>query len=49
MIWISIGRWNHSAGRFFIRKRFYRSNGQWTPLVRVTKRYASWRDIGEVE
>lgn len=42
MFWISFGRWNHSAGHFFIQERIYRKGYIWTPFVRVRRRYSSW-------
>ena len=39
MIWIAFGRWNHSAGRWFVRRRLYWQGYRWTPFVRIKGRY----------
>ncbi len=39
MIWISFGKWNHSAGNFFVRERIYLKGYKWTPFVRVQLRH----------
>ena len=39
MIFIAFGRWNHSAGSWFIRERIYWRGYRWTPFVRVRWRY----------
>ena len=44
MIWISFGRWDSAAGRWFKRKRI-RLGGRWSPFVRVRKRYPSYRRL----
>jgi hypothetical protein len=41
MIWIAWGRWNHSAGRFFTRRRIWRKGYIWTPFVVVERRYST--------
>lgn len=38
MIFIAFGRWNHSAGSWFVRERIYR-HSCWTPFVWVRWRY----------
>lgn len=40
MIWIAFGRWSHSAGRWFTRRRIYLKGYIWTPFVIVRWRYA---------
>lgn len=39
MWWISFGRWNHSAGRWLVLKRYFWRGYRWTPFVRISKRY----------
>lgn len=36
---VALGRWNHAAGRWFIRERIWWRGYRWTPFVRVR-----WRD-----
>lgn len=38
MIWFALGRWNHSAGRFFIMRRCWWKGHIWTPFVVVRER-----------
>ena len=35
MIWISLGRWSLSSGRYIIRVRIYWRGYKWTPFVRI--------------
>lgn len=38
MYWISFGRWNHAAGRFFIANRVLIDGYRWTPIVKLRSR-----------
>ncbi|KKL67987.1 hypothetical protein LCGC14_2129480 [marine sediment metagenome] len=42
MYLLSFGKWSNAGGIFFHRDRLYTLRGQWTPVVKVTKRYKSW-------
>lgn len=39
MIFVALGRWNHSAGRWLIREHIRWRGYRWTPFVRVRWRY----------
>lgn len=43
MIGFSFGRWNHAAGRAFIKDRIRIKGYIWTPFVRMRRRYEGVR------
>ena len=44
MIVLSLGRWNHAAGRWFIRERIWFRGYIWTPFCRIERRWKNMKD-----
>lgn len=38
---LSFGRWDHAAGRWFVRERVYMNGYKWTPIVKVKRRWGA--------
>ncbi len=44
MIGIAFGRWSRNSTSFLLLDRIYSSEGGWTPFVRISRRYGSFKE-----
>lgn len=47
-MWISLGNYNHGAGRIFTRTRLLIKGHKWTPFVRLKFRYEFWQYVADL-
>lgn len=45
MIVLSLGRWDHAAGRWFVRSRIRKDGYKWTPFARIEWRRSDWSNF----